>query len=141
MPSSGSVNITATSLSQLISIPDQTKEISTLNSWEMSGVEFELVISEQVTYFSEASIEIKIHDSESYHFIDTVNFFIGNEVSIFEENFDFDTNTAYHIDAVKFAHYLRKNCCDRVEHYQDTIVSVEKDDEGYVTKLIVTILE
>ena len=55
----------------------------------MSGVEFELVISEQVTYFSEASIEIKIHDSESYHFIDTVNFFIGNEVSIFEENFDF----------------------------------------------------
>ena len=41
MPSFGSVNITmTTSLSQLISIEDQTKEISTLNSWEMSGVEF-----------------------------------------------------------------------------------------------------
>ena len=88
MSSSGSVNITVTSLSQLISIEDQTKEISTLNSWEMSGVQFELVISEQVTYFSEASIKVIIHDSESYHFIDTVNFFIGNEVSIFEENFD-----------------------------------------------------
>ena len=89
MPSSGSVNITVTSLSQIISIEDQTKEISTLNSWEMSGVEFELVISDQVTYFSEASIKVIIHDSESYHFIDTVNFFIGNEVSIFEESFDF----------------------------------------------------
>ena len=88
MPSSGSVNITVTSLSQLISIEDQTKEISTLNSWEMSGLEFELVISDQVTYFSEASIKVVIHDSDSYHFIDTVNFFIGNEVSVFEENFD-----------------------------------------------------
>ena len=51
-------------------------------------------------------------------------------------DFNFDDNTAYHLDAVKFAHYLRKNCCDRVEHYQDTIVGVEKDDEGYITKLI-----
>ena len=88
IPASGSVNISTASLSELVSIEDNTKEISTLNSWETSSVEFEIGISEHVTYFSEASIEVTIHDLESYHFIDTVTFFIGNKVSFYEENFD-----------------------------------------------------
>ena len=88
IPASGSVNISSASLSELVSIEDHTKEISTLNSWEISSVEFEIGISEQVTYFSEASIVVTIHDLESYHFIDTVTFFIGNKVSFYEENFD-----------------------------------------------------
>ena len=86
--SEGSVLISVESLTDLISINVPIKEISSLGSWENHTLSFDLDISQQITYFSDASISLTIHDSKSYQYVDTIKFFIGSSISIYEENFD-----------------------------------------------------
>ena len=50
--------------------------------------------------------------------------------------FDFKNNTAYHFDAGKFGKFLKTKFCKTVDTYRDDIVSVEKDEHGYVTSII-----
>jgi tryptophan halogenase len=46
--------------------------------------------------------------------------------------FDFIRDTAYHFDAVKFAHWLKnKYCIPRgLKHIEDNIISIEQDENG-----------
>lgn len=52
--------------------------------------------------------------------------------------FSFKEDTAYHFDAKLFGEYLRDYVCkpESVDHYYDDIVSVEKDDDGYVSSVV-----
>lgn len=55
-----------------------------------------------------------------------------------ELNFNFNRDVAYHIDASAFGKFLKKKICDPlgVEHFVDDIVSVEKDEDGYLTSVV-----
>ncbi len=52
-------------------------------------------------------------------------------------NLNFNRDTAYHFDADLFAKYLKTHICDKngVEHISDTVVKVNKSDDGYVTSV------
>lgn len=47
-------------------------------------------------------------------------------------NFNFLEDTAYHFDASAFGQFLKKRF-NKVNHYIDDVVGVEKDEEGYLT--------
>jgi carboxypeptidase T len=86
--SSGAVSIKIEPLSQLISIENQLVEIGELNSWQKDTISFELNVSDQVAYFSEASIKISIQDEKSFNYKDTLRFFIGNQTLLYQEDFN-----------------------------------------------------
>ena len=65
--SNGAVSIKIEPLSQLINVENQLVEIEELNSWQKDTISFELNVSDQVAYFSEASIKISIQDEKSYN--------------------------------------------------------------------------
>ena len=86
--SSGPVVVSIESLTSLIVIDDSLKEISSLSSWGNQTLSFDCSVQDQIPYFSEVSIRLIVHDSESYQYEDTINFFIGTPITIYEENFD-----------------------------------------------------
>lgn len=49
----------------------------------------------------------------------------------------FNLNYGYHLDAGKFAEFLRKHCTEKlgVVHQRDRIVGVSADDAGFITEL------
>tara|TARA_B100001250_G_scaffold382932_1_gene376499 strand:- start:164 stop:1720 length:1557 start_codon:yes stop_codon:yes gene_type:complete len=49
--------------------------------------------------------------------------------------FDFRYDTSYHFDSKLLAEYLKKFCTG-VEHHYDNIVSVNKDENGYLTSVV-----
>ena len=86
--SNGAVSIKIEPLSQLINVENQLVEIEELNSWQKDTISFELNVSDQVAYFSEASIKISIQDEKSYKYADTLRFFIGNQTLLYQEDFN-----------------------------------------------------
>jgi tryptophan halogenase len=52
--------------------------------------------------------------------------------------FNFNTDTAYHMDASKFGQYLKNRFCQNVTHIVDTVVEVNKNSDRYVTSLSTT---
>jgi tryptophan halogenase len=50
--------------------------------------------------------------------------------------FNFANDTAYHMDATLFGHFLKTNFCDAVTHIQDHIESIPLDAEGAVASLV-----
>ena len=86
--SNGAISIKIEPLSQLISIENQLVEIGELNSWQKDTISFELNVSDQVIFFSEASIKISIKDEKSFNYEDTLRFFIGNQTLLYQENFN-----------------------------------------------------
>ena len=50
--------------------------------------------------------------------------------------FNFDNDTAYHMDATLFGGFLKENFCDNVTHIQDHIESIPLDSEGAVASLV-----
>ena len=55
-----------------------------------------------------------------------------------DPRFNFEQDTAYHMDAIKFGQWLKNNWCipGGIEYHQGTIARCEKDSRGYITKLI-----
>ena len=51
-------------------------------------------------------------------------------------NFSFDNNIAYHFDASLFGKYLRDKFCKYATKYVDDIVSIEKDEHGYISNIV-----
>ena len=47
-------------------------------------------------------------------------------------------HTSYHIDSIKVGYYLKRQVLNnkRVKHYDDLVVKAEKDENGYVKKLL-----
>jgi len=50
--------------------------------------------------------------------------------------FNFDNDTAYHMDATLFGLFLKKNFCGSITHIQDHITSIPLDSEGAVASLV-----
>ena len=46
-----------------------------------------------------------------------------------------DTDSAYHIDAIKFAHWLKDNMCEGVSYMQGNVVKCGQDEFGSITWL------
>jgi len=53
-----------------------------------------------------------------------------------DPRFYFEQDTAYHMDAIKFGQWLKNNFTEGLNYHQGNIVRCEKDDLGYITKLI-----
>jgi len=53
-------------------------------------------------------------------------------------NFNFKWDTAYHMDAELFGKYLKEQICipNGVNHIQDTVLSVKKDEQGNISSLL-----
>lgn len=51
-------------------------------------------------------------------------------------NFNFQRNTAFHFDASLFGKYLKTHVCKDVQTFIDDIVSINKDEDGYITSLV-----
>lgn len=49
---------------------------------------------------------------------------------------DFKKDVAYHFDASAFGKFLKTRFCKTVNKYTDDIVSVEKDEYGYISSLV-----
>jgi tryptophan halogenase len=47
-----------------------------------------------------------------------------------ENKFDKECTKAYHFDATKFALWLKKNKCQKVNHIVEDVVSIEQDENG-----------
>jgi|TARA_B100001250_G_scaffold72619_1_gene59157 tryptophan halogenase len=54
------------------------------------------------------------------------------------QSFDYTKNSGYHLDAVKFTKWLKREFCGPrgVKHHHDTIQDCEKDESGNITTLI-----
>jgi len=54
-------------------------------------------------------------------------------------DYNFQAETAYHFDAALFGQYLRDNIAlpSGVNHYTNDVVDVKKDENGYVTSVVV----
>jgi tryptophan halogenase len=52
-------------------------------------------------------------------------------------DFSLEDNTSYNLDATKFGEYLKESYCkpSGVKHIVDTITSINKDDNGFITDL------
>mgnify|MGYP001190556574 CR=1 FL=1 len=53
-----------------------------------------------------------------------------------ELNFCINNDTAYHFDASLFGKYLRDKFCKNATEYVDDIVSIEKDEHGYISNIV-----
>lgn len=78
--------------------------------------------------------------SQFYH--DSVLMTDANKLTKNEDHkirgFDFDTDTAYHMDATLFGEYLRDNICipSGLTHILDNVTRIDKDENGAVKQII-----
>ncbi len=56
--------------------------------------------------------------------------------SNFDMSFSLKNDTAYHFDASLFGKFLKTKFCKKANHYIDDVVTVKKDDDGYITSLV-----
>ena len=88
LESNGPVVVTIESINNFVSINETIKQTDYISSWGSHAFDFELNISEQIAYYSNASLKIIVKDNVSYARQDTIEFSIGTPSSIFSEDFD-----------------------------------------------------
>ena len=86
--SDGPVVVTVESLNNFVIIEDTIKQTDHISSWGSNVFSFELQISDQITYASDASIVVIVNDNVSFIRKDTVEFFIGTPGLIYSEDFE-----------------------------------------------------
>ncbi len=81
------------------------------------------------------------HNSFAEYHSDNYYLVKHNKLSLNSEeefNYNFDRDLSYHLDATAFGQFLRKKVCEpnNVRHFTDDIVSVTKDEYGYLTSVV-----
>ena len=59
-----------------------------------------------------------------------------NKLTGEHDNWNVDSDTAYHMDAIKFGQWLKNNYCEGLNYMQGDVAACEKDERGYITTLI-----
>ncbi|SUZ81129.1 uncharacterized protein METZ01_LOCUS33983 [marine metagenome] len=88
MSSNGPVTVTVEPLNNLVNLDETVGQVDYLGSWETHTFNFEIEVSEHVTYYSKVALKIISKDSVSYHRPDTIEFYIGAPSIIYTENYD-----------------------------------------------------
>ena len=88
LESSGPVIVTIESINSFVSIEETIKQTDYISSWGSHTFNFVLNVSEQIAYFSNASLKITMHDNVSYIRQDTIEFSIGTPSLIYSEDFN-----------------------------------------------------
>ena len=87
-PSSGPVTVTLEPLNNLFIVPETIGEADYIGQWETHTLNFEIEVSEQITYYSKVAMKIISQDSVSYSRLDTIEFYIGTPSLIYAEHFN-----------------------------------------------------
>ena len=62
----------------------------------------------------------------------------NNKLTGKDDNWNHDADTAYHMDAIKFGQWLKKNYCEGLNYMQGDVAACEKNERGYITSLTTT---
>ena len=87
-PSNGPVTVTLEPLNNLFIVPETIGEADYIGQWETHTLNFEIEVSEQITYYSKVAMKIISQDSVSYSRLDTIEFYIGTPSLIYAEHFN-----------------------------------------------------
>ena len=84
----GPVVVTVEPINDIIIIPETNGQVGYIDPWETHTFNFEVEVSDQITYYSKVAMQIISQDSISYHRSDTIEFYIGTPTQVYAENFN-----------------------------------------------------